>query len=252
MVEPVRAVFFDVGGTLLHPHPSFHRLVAHVCQQRGLPVTAEEAERAEPRVWARIAQRQDRGRGFSISPEQSRAFWLWVYRAYLTELGYPESAATDLPQRLLETFVQLESYRLYPDVLPTLERLQRAHLTLGVISNWEAWLHQLMAHLEIERYFHVSMVSGVTGVEKPDAEIFLRALEAAGVRADEAIHVGDDPRTDLEGAERMGIRGILLDRDARLVRPLGTSAAEPNARPPIRIRSLAELPSLLALNEGGP
>src|SRR5436190_11725959 len=99
----IRVVFFDIGGTLAYPHPSFNGLIAQVCQAHGLPITAEDAGRVEPNVWAHIARRKDAGRGFSLNVDDSRAFWLWVYQTYLTELGHAPAADTDLPQRLLDS-----------------------------------------------------------------------------------------------------------------------------------------------------
>lgn len=255
-VPPVRVVFLDVGGTLAYPHPSFHGLIAEVCTSHGLPVSAADAERAEPGVWARIAEREDVGRGFSVSADRSKAFWLFVYRAFLTELGYPRAAETDLPQRLLETFVRLESYRLYADTLPTLDVLRRAGLTLGVISNWEEWLERLMLSLGIRDFFEVAVISGLTGHEKPDPEIFLAALAAARARPDEAVHVGDSLPHDVRGAQAVGIRGVLLDRRGAPSVPLAPSTGQTDDRglppsgtvPYARISTLNELPALLGID----
>ncbi len=249
-----------MGGTLAYPHPSFHALIAQVCQRHGLPIQADDAERAEPGVWARIAEREDIGRGFSVSADRSKAFWLFVYRSFLTELGHPEAVDTDLPERLLETFVRLESYRLYDDALPTLNVLRDAGLTLGVISNWEEWLERLMVNLGIRDYFEVAVISGLAGHEKPDREIFLTALEATGARPEETIHVGDSMRDDVEGAQAVGIRGILLDRRGAATVPIAAMAASSvqtddrglasDGRPYGRINSLTELPSLLGIDPG--
>src|SRR5581483_116361 len=163
----VRAVFFDIGGTLAYPHPSFNGLIAQTCQQHGLAVTEEDACHVEPAVWQHIGRRADAGRGFSLTDEDSQRFWLWVYRTYLTELGHAAAAETELPRILWQTFVRSESYRLYDDVVPTLDRLRRAGYILGVISNWEAWLERLLIDLSIRDYFHVTVVSGRAGIEKP-------------------------------------------------------------------------------------
>jgi putative hydrolase of the HAD superfamily len=255
----VRVVFFDIGGTLAYPHPSFNGLIAQVCQAHGLPVTVEDAGRVEPIVWGHIAKRKDAGRGFSLSADDSQAFWLWVYQTYLTELGHASAADSDLPKRLLETFILSESYRLYDDVIPTLDRLKRAGYTLGVISNWEAWLDRLLVDLAISAYFTVTVVSGAAGIEKPDPRIFHRALEGAQSQPGEAIHVGDNPTDDVAGAEGVGITGILLDRNDRFapVFPkhlvdgardetvVATQGVAPEIRTAPRVRHLLELPDLL-------
>jgi REG-2-like HAD superfamily hydrolase len=221
-------------------------------------------------VWAKIAEREDAGRGYSLTRDRSRSFWLWVYQTFLTELGYPDAARSDLPEQLFNTFVRQENYRLYEDAMPTLERFQNTGLTLGVISNWEEWLERLMVGLGIRDYFHCVVVSGLSGVEKPDAEIFQRALEAAGVRPEEALHVGDSLRDDVQGAEAVGIRAVLLDRFGRydnetagnrtatgrqadgatggaVIALSPSSPVSPPADSRLVIRSLLDLPVLLGL-----
>jgi putative hydrolase of the HAD superfamily len=249
-MQGIRAVFLDVGGTLAYPHPSFHTLIAQVCEDHGLPVTAEQVEQAEPAVWARIAERDDQGSGFTMSVDRSQAFWHFVYQTFLREIGYPDAANTELPQRLFETFIRLENYRVYQDTIPALELLHRSGLTLAVISNWEDWLEQLMASLSIQHYFQFAVISGVCGMEKPDAAIFQHALERAGVAPHEALHVGDSLRQDVEGAEAVGMKAVLIDRgDRSIIRPnSATAPSEPEW--PLRIRSLLELPGLLGLDPG--
>jgi putative hydrolase of the HAD superfamily len=255
----IRMVFFDIGGTLAYPHPSFNGLIAQVCQANGLEVTADQTGRVEPIVWQHIARRKDAGRGFSLSTDDSREFWLWVYRTYLTEMGHPSAAEGDLPYELLTTFMRTDSYRLYDDVIPTLRKLRDAGFPMGVISNWEAWLDRLLVDLTIHEYFDVMVVSGTVGIEKPDPQIFRMALGEAGVRPEESVHVGDSPAHDVAGAEAVGIRGILLDRDDRFApvfpKPIGagdedeavvsTGGPNPEVHVAHRVRNLLEIPDLL-------
>jgi putative hydrolase of the HAD superfamily len=239
-----RIVFFDMGGTLAYPHPSFHGLIASVCQANGLAVTEEEVARAEPAVWERIAQREGGARGFTMHPERSREFWLWVYQTFLGQVGCDEPHAIELSERLFATFIRSESYRLYDDSIPTLERVRNAGLQVGVISNWEEWLERLMVDLNMRHHVDVAVISGVAGMEKPDPEIFQHALSAAGVTPEQAIHVGDNIRDDVEGAEAVGIRGILIDRTGARGASFGPA---PDRPPPIIVRSLLEIPDLLGL-----
>jgi putative hydrolase of the HAD superfamily len=239
-----RVVFFDMGGTLAYPHPSFHGLIARVCQEQGLTITEEEVAQAEPAVWERIAEREGGARGFTMHPDRSRAFWVWVYETFLAQVGCTGERATALANHLFATFIRSESYRLYDDALPTLERIRGAGLTIGVISNWEEWLERLMVDLEIRRHVDVAVVSGIAGYEKPDAEIFQQALAATGVAPEDAVHVGDSIRDDVEGAESVGIRGILVDRSGARAAYFGPA---PDRPPRIVVTSLLEVPDLLGL-----
>src|SRR5919205_3755322 len=206
----IRAVFFDVGGTLAYPHPSFHAVIARVLAEHGVETTAERVAAVEPAVWQAIDEYWQQGGYFTRSDAESRQFWYWVYETFLRLLGVAE--AGDLPQRLYSEFVKHETYRLYADSLPALEALRDRGLLLGVISNWEEWLEQLLLHLEIHTYFSSRTISGTTGIEKPDPRIFALALESLGVAPEEAAHVGDSVRHDVEGARRAGLTPVLIDR----------------------------------------
>jgi putative hydrolase of the HAD superfamily len=121
----------------------------------------------------------------------------------------------------------------FPDAAPALERLRAMGLRLVVVSNWDCSLSQWLAPAGLLDLVDGVVSSGAVGAAKPDAAIFLRGLELAGVGAERAVHVGDSLRNDVEGARGLGIRAILLDRARRA--PPGVEVAA----------SLAELPSLV-------
>src|SRR6185295_16586656 len=86
---------------------------------------------------------------------------------------------------------------------------------IGVVSNWEEWLEDLLLSLDIHAHFDFILASGPFGRAKPHASIFERALELADVAASASVHVGDSPREDVEGARAAGLRPILIDRHGR-------------------------------------
>jgi putative hydrolase of the HAD superfamily len=229
----IRAVFFDVGGTLAYPHPSFHAVIARVLGEHGVAVTPEQVFGVEPQVWEAVEKYQLEGGYFTRSDAESRQFWYWVYETFLRLLGVPDPG--DLPQRLYGEFVKHETYRLYPDSLPTLAALRDRGLALGVISNWEEWLEQLLLHLDIQTYFRSLTISGTTGIEKPDPRIFAVALESLGVVPEEAAHVGDSVRHDVDGARAAGLLPVLIDRRGDY----------PDDAAYLRITDLSHLPAAL-------
>ncbi|HZR98322.1 MAG TPA: HAD-IA family hydrolase [Chloroflexota bacterium] len=233
-MSPIRAVFFDVGGTLAYPHPSFHGVIARVLGEHGVHVTAEQVRAAEPKVWEAVEAYWARGGNFTRSDAESRRFWYWVYETFLRLLGEPNPG--ELPQRLYAEFIRHETYRLYPDSLPALEALRARGVLLGVISNWEEWLEQLLLHLQIHTYFASRTISGTAGVEKPDPRIFALALESLGVAPEEAAHVGDSLHHDVEGARRAGLTPVLIDRQGTL-----------GPGDYLRVTDLAHLPTVLGL-----
>ena len=84
---------------------------------------------------------------------------------------------------------------------------------MAVISNWSEDLHALLAGLGLSEPLEFTLTSAEERCEKPDAEIFHRALERAGVSPENALHIGDSPRNDYDGARAAGMDALLLGPD---------------------------------------
>jgi putative hydrolase of the HAD superfamily len=234
----LEAVFFDAGETLLYPHPSFAELFAEVLREHGHrvdPARVQEVVTASSSRFNEVLSSEE-ARLWSTSPERSRTLWDGIYRSFLADVGIANDHDR-LVGALYGRFTDLASYRIHPDAPPTLERLRTTDLTLGLISNFEEWLERLLETLEVAHYFDVTVISGIEGVEKPDAAIFHRALERAGVAAPRSVYVGDNPAFDVEAARAVGMIPVLIDRRGRH----GDTDA-------IRITSLEDLPVVLGLD----
>jgi putative hydrolase of the HAD superfamily len=229
-----RAVFFDAGETLVYPHPSFPELLAQVLGREGYAVDPADIREKVHVVSSVFADAAKRGELWSTSRERSQRFWGRVYSTLLGELGLP--FGDGLKQAVYDTFTDLANYRLFPDVLSTLERLQTARLTLGVVSNFEEWLERLLESLRVTEFFDVRVISGVEGMEKPDPRIFRLALERTGMPPEESVYVGDSPSFDVEPARAVGMFAVLLDRRGRYLDHAG-----------VRITSLEELPRAIGV-----
>jgi putative hydrolase of the HAD superfamily len=118
---------------------------------------------------------------------------------------------------IFEEFRDKSNWRVYEDVIESeiLEKLKKRGVVLGVISNWDSRLVSTLENIGLARYFDFILPSAVVGSAKPDKKIFEEALRRSGVAPHEACHIGDEMRTDVAGAEGVGIHPILLDRDNR-------------------------------------
>lgn len=228
------AVFFDAGETLVHPHPTFPDLFAAILQREGHAVPAETIRDRIHVVFDRFKRAADEEELWTTTLEKSRAFWHDVYGIFLGHLGI--DGGDGLIDRVYEEFTDLANYRLFDDVRPALDRLRDAGLELGVVSNFEAWLEQLLEELGVIGYFDVRVISGAEGMEKPDPRIFRLAMDRAGVRPEESVYVGDNPEFDVDPAAAVGMLPVLIDRRDRF----------PDA-PGLRITSMEELPGVLGL-----
>lgn len=112
-----------------------------------------------------------------------------------------------------EHFEKADPWIVYPDVVPTLTRLQKLDLPLGIISNFDSRLYPVLQALGLSDFFSSVTISTEVGVAKPDAKIFAVALEKHQCNADAAWHVGDSVKEDYEAAKAAGLRGVLLKRE---------------------------------------
>lgn len=228
------AVFFDAGETLVHPHPTFPDLFSQILRREGHDVDAETIRARIQVVFDRFKQAADSDELWTTSPERSRRFWHDVYGIFLRDLGI--DGDDGLIDTVYREFTDLANYALFEDVPPVLERLSAAGLTLGVVSNFEGWLEQLLEELDVSRFFAVRVISGVEGMEKPDPRIFRLAMERADVEPEGSVYVGDNPEFDVGPAADVGMFPVLIDRRDRFPDADGA-----------RITSMTELPEVLGL-----
>jgi putative hydrolase of the HAD superfamily len=227
-----RAVFFDVGETLVHVDPSFADLFVTVLAGAGHDRTVEDVREASAHIYTRFSEASRDGSMWTTSPERSRAFWTSVYERMLGQLGVPDDDG--LAVRLHREFTRLENYALFDDVRPTLATLEQAGLSLGIVSNFEGWLEEWFGVHDLVETFPVRVISGIEGIEKPDERIYRLALERAGVAAAESAYVGDNPEFDVEPPAAIGMFPVLVDRRDRFPE-----------HPGARVGDLRELPAVL-------
>jgi FMN hydrolase / 5-amino-6-(5-phospho-D-ribitylamino)uracil phosphatase len=121
--------------------------------------------------------------------------------------GHAEALADDA----LEVFFAARNrVEFYDDVRPSLLRLHSRY-RLFALSNGNADL----ARCGIADLFAGHITASAAGAAKPDARIFARLLDLAGVEARRVLHIGDDPLADVVGATEAGMQAVWLNRDAR-------------------------------------
>lgn len=243
MPVPYRAVFLDVGETLVRADPSWPGIIANVASRQGVEVDTAGLLEAERALAPAIAARFAAGERHTMSLGTSEAFWTWVYDGLLSRCEVDARVRPAIATACHVAFNDFSSWKAFADTQPLLDALdaRRAHgLHVGVLSNWEVWLEPLLVRLGLAAHFDCLTVSGVVGMEKPDPGIFDHALAAAGLdrsTAHLARHVGDSWSADVVGANAVGIAPIWLDRDGR--------ATSDRAASTTVIRTLAELPAII-------
>src|SRR5438034_11848561 len=115
-----RAVFFDAGGTLIDPDPTFTELLSRVLTEEGHPTDPEQVVGGLPAVADVFVQAAQERELWTTSLERSKSFWNRFYRLLLGELGIPDGEIAALADRLYGVFTDPSNYHLIPDALPVL------------------------------------------------------------------------------------------------------------------------------------
>lgn len=218
-----RAVFFDVGDTLIRGRPSaptFCRIAA----EHGVTVDEAAVRQAISAVGPRHfvapdeVYRTREARGWRVEPYEEEPRRLRYFGEVFAALGVGELAAA-AARALRQQYQGPDRWELYPDALPTLDRLRAEGYRLGVISNWAPRLDELCGAMGLSQYFPFILASEEAGFCKPHRHMFDRALALAGVEPDAALYVGDSYIYDVAGARAAGVDAVLLDRRGRHVDP---------------------------------
>jgi putative hydrolase of the HAD superfamily len=238
----VSLVTFDVGGTLLTLRPDQAEEWSRVLAEAGLAVPAERigeamaAERPRAAERRRLAVAPDH----RVSPEAGEARRRAFIAGVLDGSGLADA---ELARGVEAVKAALDSPRMYvpyDDALPTLRELAERGLKLGAIANAWPSLPKVLMAFGFDQFLGFWLISEFVGVEKPAAAIFERALDRAATPADKALHVGDDPETDIRGARAAGVESVLLLRHDAPNREARAEVAR-ELRVPI-IEQLTELP----------
>ena len=227
----LRAVFLDIGDTVMRPNPSWEHVYAIAFEEYGVKVEVEALYAALRRAYHHGGYGFEAG--FDPTEETSFARTMQIDSAALADLGI-EPMPESFFRRLSELFMLTANWHVFPDVPPALAALRERGLLVGAVSNWVWQLPELLHALDLVKQFDFIAASSRVGFEKPHPEIFQWALEQAKVQPEEAIHVGDHLDADVAGAQGVGIQAVLIDRRERF-----TAADVPDGVP--LIRTLTEL-----------
>ncbi len=209
----IKAVFFDFYGTLAGFHPPKEEVQAQAMASMGFHASREgiiqgylEADRLMSEV------------NSTASPvrEMSREERLEFFARYEQLILKGAGMETDL-ETAGKVWAKVQAvphdFALFYDTLPTLQVLRAKGLTVGLISNIGANATNLTAQLGLTEHLDFVVTSQDAGMEKPHPPIFRLALARASAKPEEAMHVGDSPVSDVEGARNVGIKPLLIDRD---------------------------------------
>ncbi|MCC6617894.1 MAG: HAD-IA family hydrolase [Chloroflexi bacterium] len=209
---PIRAVFLDIGDTIMRPDPSWEAIYAIAFAEFGVEVDLDALHNSLRRAYHHGGWGMEGG--FDPSDETSYQRTVTIDSAAVAELGVGPMPDA-FYRRLADLFMAAEHWHVFPEAHPTLAALHERDLVVGAVSNWVWSLPELLGSLDLAEGFNFVAASARIGFEKPHPRIFEWALEHAGVPPASVLHVGDHVDADVAGAAGVGIGGVLIDRAGR-------------------------------------
>ena len=206
----MKAVLFDAGGTLVHI--DYERVAGAVHRVLGRQVAVRDFIAAEYEARAAVEAGMAKG---DLPTDNDR--WSVHFRTMLASIGV---GAEEFGRVAPEVMAEHQRKHLWTYVQPGtsegLAALRQAGYLLGVISNADGRIEQLLEVVGLRRHFAFVVDSGAVGVEKPDARIFEIALARAretdpGLAAGQCYYVGDIHPIDVVGSRNVGMVPVLLD-----------------------------------------
>src|SRR5436189_491399 len=214
----IKAIFFDAAGTLFYLTKTVGDHYALVGEKIGLELDAEKLDRAFYAAWSKMHPR-----AVIDGPRRNddKDWWRQLVDLVLDQAApsLNELDRDNFFEIAYEHFAETGVWELYSEVVDVLEKL-RPRFQLAVISNFDGRLRFILAHLGISKFFAHVFISSEIGADKPDPEIFRRALKVMSLKTSQALHAGDDPERDWKAATAAGLSIFRLDRQKNSLRNL--------------------------------
>lgn len=215
----IKAIFFDAADTLFRLTHTVGWHYALVGREVGLQLDAAALDHAFLVSWKRIAPRPQEG---IAREDDDKGWWRDLVFDVLRQVA-PELHELDCDNFFkvaYEHFAEAGVWELFPETAEVLEQLTNRYL-LAVVSNFDGRLRMILEQLGISKCFHGRVfLSSELGYDKPNPQIFRRALELTQLAPSEALHAGDDPVRDWNAAEQAGLSVFKLLRTHNSLRDI--------------------------------
>ena len=214
-----KVIFLDAMGTLFDLKTSVGEIYQDFARKYGVKLNSEQIQTAFIKSFKSASPLAFLPNKLTIIKQQEYNWWKQVVATTFEQLIAPEKFA-DFDAFFDEVYLYFEMkepWYVFPDTLDSLKRWSDRGIELGVISNFDSRLIKVLNRLELDQFFTSTTISSMAGFAKPEANIFQIALAKHDVRCEAALHIGDNPVEDYEGAINAGLRSFWLNRHARLL-----------------------------------
>ncbi len=209
-----KVIYLDAFGTLFGVRGSVGQLYSDLARRFGVDTDPQAVNRAFYQSFVAAKRLAFPGEAAAAIPELEYRWWQAIVAGTFAQVGALEKFDDfDIFYKdLYEYFATAAPWQIYADTLPSLKRWQTMGIELGIISNFDSRLYQVLAVLGLAPYFQSVTISTEVGAAKPSAKIFRTALAKHHCLATQAWHIGDSKTEDYAGAQAAGIRTVLIAR----------------------------------------
>jgi len=208
----MKTLLVDLDDTLLDYSGGVDECWTEACEALGAPAGLDTAALVDSVRKAR--------RWFWDDPERHRrervdmlGAWSKIVAEGLARLERPDRA---LAAAIAEDFAarRWDVMQLFPGVVEALGRLRDGGVTMALVTNGDrSQQRRKIERYDLARFFDVILIEGEFGAGKPEASVYRHVLDRLGVPAREAWMVGDHLEWDVAAPQRLGLRGIWVDRE---------------------------------------
>ena len=209
----IKAIFFDLDGTLHHNVPSADQILNAYLTEHGINIDPKDhlkAMRWEYSYWANSPDLRDDIIAHSMDTDQ---FWTEYTKRRLLALNLSVEQSTEFAPKVSRHMG--ESYKpesiIPEDVRRVLPELKQTGYVMAVISNRDKPFQDVLDSHGLSEFFDFSLAGGDVDIYKPEPGIFEHALQRADLTAKETVYVGDNYFADVIGSRRAGLQPVLYD-----------------------------------------
>lgn len=210
-----KVIFFDAMGTLFGLQSSVGEIYRQYAAKHGVKADADLLDKAFLKSFKSAPPLAFPNLEPTKIKQQEFNWWQNVVKITFSQLGMLEkfSNFTVFFADVYTYFATKEPWYVYPDTVACLQQWRDRGVELGVISNFDTRLIEVLKLLDLEWFFTTITISSTAGFAKPDRDIFNIALDKHKIAARQAWHIGDSPIADYQGGKNAGIKSFLLNRN---------------------------------------
>ncbi|CAK1554036.1 unnamed protein product [Leptosia nina] len=212
LLSKIKLLTFDATNTLLKFCVSPWKYYAEVAEKHGYHVKEEQIKKQFLGTYKILSKTHPNFGRESILWEN---WWRKIVEGTFKDSIDDKDKVKSISNILIEDYKTPKCWCAADGALDLLTHIRNQGIELGVISNFDPRLHEVLHQLNLTTYFKFVLTSYEVGYNKPDKAIFQLAKMQTkfNISSEECLHIGDDYEKDFEGAKGAGWEAILVTED---------------------------------------